>query len=52
MKTRNAYQIAFDAGEERSRVAFAVRGLEKSYGGVKVLSKVDLTVEHGEESRS
>ena len=29
-------------------MAFAVRGLEKSYGGVKVLSKVDLTVEDGE----
>ncbi len=29
-------------------MAFAVRGLEKSYGGVKVLSKVDLAVEDGE----
>lgn len=29
-------------------MAFAVRGLEKSYGGVKVLSDVDLSVEDGE----
>lgn len=29
-------------------MAFAVRGLEKSYGGVRVLNKVDLSVEDGE----
>jgi ribose transport system ATP-binding protein len=43
-----AWGFRLGADWEENTMAFAVRGLEKSYGGIRVLTKVDLAVEDGE----